>query len=215
MNLLTVGDSFTYGEELADLKSAWPFLLGNKLNYSVSNMAKPATGNTYMVRTVVENFINYDLIIIAWSHFARVEFADSFGIFDTWPGHRNGIFTNNHQDHRNQLSGYLTRYHNDEYLYFQYLINIILLQNFLKQKNKKYLMIDAFGNNYGDFIHINKIKNLREQIDCDYYVGWPDDTMMEITYTCPQGPGGHFLDEGHQLVADKIYEHIRHLSWIS
>jgi hypothetical protein len=39
--------------------------------------------------------------------------------------------------------------------------------------------------------------------------------MMEWTYRTPQGPGGHFLEQGHAIVADKIYEHIRNLSWIS
>jgi hypothetical protein len=38
--------------------------------------------------------------------------------------------------------------------------------------------------------------------------------MMEWTYGSPQGPMGHFLEEGHAIVADKIYEHIRHLGWL-
>ena len=214
MKLLTVGDSFTYGEELGDLNNAWPFLLGNKLGYEITNLAKPGSGNTRMIRHAVEQINNYDLIIIAWSHFARIEFADSNGIFDTWPGHASGIFTNQ-LNYRTQLSEYVTRYHDDEYLYLQYLINIILLQNFFNKQNKKYLMIDAFGNNYMDFLHIDKIKNFRDQVDKKYYIGWPDDTMMEMTYKLPKGPRGHFLEEGHEVVANKIYEHIRHLGWIS
>jgi hypothetical protein len=214
MKLLTVGDSFTHGEELGDLNNAWPFLLGNKLGYEITNLAKPGSGNTRMIRHAVEQINNYDLIVIAWSHFARIEFADSNGIFDTWPGHASGVFTNQ-LSYRTQLSEYVTRYHNDEYLYLQYLINIILLQNFFNKQNKKYLMIDAFGNNYMDFIHVDKIKNFRDQVDKKYYIGWPDDTMMEMTYKLPKGPRGHFLEEGHEVVANKIYEHIRHLGWIS
>jgi hypothetical protein len=38
--------------------------------------------------------------------------------------------------------------------------------------------------------------------------------MMDWTYNTPKGPGGHFLEEGHAIVADKIYEHIRSLGWI-
>jgi hypothetical protein len=214
MKLLTVGDSFTFGEELADLTSAWPCLLAKRLNYEIKNLAKPGTGNTSMVRTVVENIDDFDLIIVAWSHYARLEFADQFGIFDTWPGYVSRAFVGDLR-YRDQLSDYLTKYHNDDYQYFQYLINIILIQDFFKKNNKRYLMIDAFGNEYNNFKTNDKIMKFRKKIDPKYYVGWPDDTMMEITHKLPKGPRGHFLEEGHAIVADKIYEHIRHLGWIS
>lgn len=214
MRLLTVGDSFTYGEELADPISAWPFLLGDRLGYKVDNLAKPGSGNTRMVRTVVEHIDDFDFIIIAWSHYSRLEFADQFGIFDTWPGHVSRTFVNDLR-HRNQLSEYITKHHNDDYQYFQYLINIILIQDFFKKNNKRYLMIDAFGNNYNTFKTNEQIMTFRKKIDSKYYVGWPDDTMMEITDKSPKGPRGHFLEQGHAIVADKIYEHIRHLGWVS
>ena len=86
MKLLTVGDSFTFGDELADRNVAWPFLLGKQLGYEVTNLGKPGSGNTRMVRHAVEQINNYDLIIIAWSHFARTELADENGFYDIWPG---------------------------------------------------------------------------------------------------------------------------------
>jgi hypothetical protein len=39
--------------------------------------------------------------------------------------------------------------------------------------------------------------------------------MAEWTRGVQKGPGGHFLDDGHKKVADKINEHIRHLGWVS
>ena len=39
--------------------------------------------------------------------------------------------------------------------------------------------------------------------------------MIEWAEGCKKGPNGHFLEKGHQIVADRIYEHIRNLSWIS
>jgi hypothetical protein len=39
--------------------------------------------------------------------------------------------------------------------------------------------------------------------------------MMEWTYKTPQGPAGHFLEEGHQKVAEKINEYIRNIGWVS
>jgi hypothetical protein len=210
MRLLTVGDSFTYGEELAELTSAWPFLLGAKLGSDVSNLAKPSKSNTYMARTVIENFQEYDLIIIAWSHFARMELCDNKGVYDVWPGNSGTLFTGELQ-YRKEVIDYISRYHDDKYLYSQYLMNIILIQNFLEQHNKKYIMIDAFGNTKVRNLNLN----LANLIDTTYYPGWPSESMMEWTYGTAKGNYGHFLEDGHRIVADKIYEHIRHLGWIS
>jgi lysophospholipase L1-like esterase len=209
MKLLTVGDSFTYGEELSDLNNAWPYLLGNKLGYAVDNLAKPGSGNTRMVRHAVEQVNNYDLIIIAWSHFARTELADENGFYDLWPGcsilpHKEFSLW------RSDVINYYSKHHNDEYLYNQYLINIVLFQQYLIFNNKKYIMLDTFDNN-----NYRKNNTVVDQLDSTYYVGWPTTTMMEWTYGTPQGSNGHFLEQGHEIVADKIYEHIRNLSWVS
>jgi hypothetical protein len=208
MKLLTVGDSFTYGEELEDSKSAWPFLLANTINFEVTNLGRPSKSNTYILRTVVEQCLGYDLIVVAWSHFARLEFSDNIGTYDIWPG------CNKYQAEvskwRTHIIDYITLHHNDEYLYTQYLMNIVLLQNFLKQHNKKYVMLDAFGNT--KVRHLNT--ELTKQIDTTYYLGWPTESMMEWTFGTPKGANGHFLEQGHERVADKIYEHIRHLSWV-
>ena len=209
MRLLAVGDSFTYGEELSNLNNAWPFLLGNKLGYEITNLAKPGCGNTRMIRHAVEQINNYDLIVIAWSHFARTELADENGFYDLWPGcsvlpHKES------SPWRSEVINYYSKHHNDQYLYNQYLINIILIQQYLKFNNKKYIMLNTFGNN-----RYRKNDIGVDQIDSTYYIGWPTTTMMEWTYETPQGPKGHFLEQGHEIVADKIYEYIRNLGWIS
>jgi len=214
MRILTVGDSFTYGDELADIQQAWPYVLQNKLSCELTNLGKPSTGNTSMVRNVVEHASNYDLIIVAWSHYARMEFADRFGIYDTWPGHRGVMFTGN-VGYRMELLNYINHHHSDKYLYRQYLINILLIQHFIQHHNKKYLMLDSFGNNFDDFRLDTQIAHLIKQVDKRYYIGWLKDNMTDWTYTTSKGPHGHFLEEGHAKVAEKIYEYIRHLGWIS
>jgi hypothetical protein len=158
-----------------------------------------------MIRHAVEQINNYDLIIIAWSHFARTELADENGFYDIWPG----CSTLPHKEFsswRSEVINYYSKHHNDQYLYNQYLINIILIQQYLKFNNKKYIMLDTFGNN-----NYRKNNTVVDQIDPTYYIGWPTTTMMEWTHGCPKGPGDHFLEQGHEVVADKIYEHIRHL----
>jgi hypothetical protein len=210
MRLLTVGDSFTYGEELADLSSAWSNLLANKLGYELTNLAIPGGGNTQMIRHVVEQANNYDLVIIAWSHWARIEFADKHGVYDAWPGNQ-GLSFKDECEFRSRLLEYITKHHDDDYFYKQQLINVILTQQYLKSLGKKYLMVTAFADNS----KVDAFAELNDQIDRDFYIGWPNETMMEWTYGCPKGPKGHFLEQGHEIVSDKIYEHIRHLGWVS
>jgi hypothetical protein len=208
MKLLAVGDSFTYGDELSNLTNAWPYLLGSMIDYEVTNLGIPSGGNTQMIRKVIENCNDYDLIVVAWTHFARIEFSDNNGTYDIWPGCYSKLFVNK-LEYRKQLIEYLTHYHNDQYLYKQYLLNIILLQHFLKQNNKRYIMLDAFSN--------NRYRNLDSTltVDSTNYLGWPNESMMEWTYGCTRGPNGHFLEDGHKRVAEKINEHIRNLSWVS
>jgi hypothetical protein len=212
MRLLTVGDSFTYGEELSDRVNSWPNILANMNGYELTNLASPGAGNTSIVRNCIQHVDQYDIVILAWSHFARIEFADNYGIYDTWPGH-SGITFKKDLSFRMNLVEYITSYYNDLYLYRQYLINIILIQNYLKLNNKKYIMLDAFGN----VGNVGRIKNqdLITQIDQTMFLGWPYHSMMEWTHGCAKGPGGHFLEKGHQKVAEKINEHIRHLGWVS
>jgi lysophospholipase L1-like esterase len=213
MRLLTVGDSFTYGEELVDRQNAWPFLLADKLDCEVTNLAKPGSGNSRMVRYVIENVNLFDLVIIAWSHFARIELADENGFYDLWPG-CNYLPHREYSPWRKEVIDYTTRYHNDEYLYNQYIINIILLQTYLTANNKKYIMLDSFYNNTRFARQLAK-DNLKKQINPQFYVGWPTQSLMEWTNNTPQGPGGHFLEEGHQIVSEKLNEYIRNLGWVS
>lgn len=214
MKVLTVGDSFTYGDELADRRQAWPTVLESKFNCTVTNLAQPGVGNRHIVRTLVENAAAYDVVIIAWSHFARMEFADEYGVYDTWPGHR-GILFKGDLAHRRQIMEYVTRYHSDEYLYKQYLLDIVLVQNYLLQLDKRYIMLDAYGNNISLRWAV-EYKQIREQIIHKNFIGWAaGKSMSEWTYGTEQGPGGHFLEAGHLKVADKIDEHIRRLGWVS
>ena len=211
MRLLAVGDSFTYGEELADMDLAWPSLLGQKLGYEVTNLAKPGSGNTRMVRHCVEQINNYDMVVIAWSHFARIEMADEHGFYDLWPGCDSSAHKS-YSPWRHELIEYTSRHHSDNYMYNQYLLNIILLQTYLAANNKRYIMLDSFGNHQASQ---RTGSGLLEQVDTRYYLGWPNESMMEWTYGCPQGSRGHFLEQGHRIVADKIYEHIGNIGWLS
>lgn len=214
MKLLAVGDSFTYGEELDDRLDSWPHILGNAIKYQVTNLGSPGVGNEYILRTAVDNYEEHEIVIVAWSHFARLEFADTHGIFTMWPGGNALKWDDPVHKHRPELQKYIDRHHSDVYAYHQHIWKIVSLQHFFKSINQKYIMIDAFGNKA---MHEHApTETLKKSIDPTYYVGWPGKTMMEMVGTdIPRGPGGHFLELGHQIVATKIYERIRNLGWVS
>lgn len=217
-HILTVGDSFTYGEELTDLQNAWPYKLGQKTNSNIINLAKPGSGNKRMIRHVVHEVLEstqpIDLVIVAWSSPGRMEFADSDGIFDIWPGYSGNMFKAE-QPWRVELLNYIDRYHDDEWIYKQYLLDVILLQSFLKERNIRYLMCKTMGSDYYHHNYFLTRSIINQKIDTNYFIGWPSEGMSEWTFGTDKGPYGHFLEEGHQKVANKIYEHIRHFGWIS
>jgi lysophospholipase L1-like esterase len=203
--LLTIGDSFTAGEELTNVAQAWPFLLANKIGYTLNNQGISGSDNTRMVRCLLEqNIDNYDLVIIAWSYFDRIEIADEAGIYHIWPGgERKSVVAQG--EWRKDIIKFITYHHNDAYLYRQYLINIILVQQYLKSHSKKYVMVDAFGNHIAPGRTDVDNQDLMSKIDTTYFLGWPFESMQEWTTNLPKGPGTHFLEQGHVAIANKLY----------
>jgi hypothetical protein len=216
MKLLTLGDSFTYGEELEDQRTAWPQLVADTVGYELINLGQPANSNPGMCRQLIEYFANNnrpDLIIVAWSSPGRIEFSDESGNFSIWPGYSGRLFQA-HQPWRDELLNYIDRYHNDEYLYVKYLQDIVFVQNFLKSQNIRYLMLTTVANEYYRNNFGSQYQHYEKLINTDQFIGWPDRGMSEWTVPCKRGPNGHFLEEGHQQVAEKINEHIRNLGWL-
>ena len=76
-------------------------------------------------------------------------------------------------------------------------------------------MLNTVFNEHYHRSYYNGMPELTTKIDQYNYLGWPTQGMCEWTYNCPMGPNGHFLEKGHQLVADKIYEHIGNRGWVS
>jgi hypothetical protein len=217
MKILTVGDSFTFGEELEDRNRAWPFRLGELLGAEVVNMARPGSGNKRMIRYVIDYVATEehpDLVVVGWSSPGRMEFADEDGFFDLWPGYSGRAFMKE-QPWRIELLKYMDRHHNEQYLYKQYLLDVILLQSFLEQQNIRYVMLRTVGNEFYHNAYYKETKPIADLINTATYLGWPNMGMAEWTNGCERGPGGHFLDEGHQRVANKINEYIRNLGWLS
>ena len=216
-HILAVGDSFTYGEELTTTQDAYAQLIAHRCDATLINLAKPGSGNKRMIRNVMVHVATNqhpDLVIIGWSSCGRMEYADDDGVFDIWPGYGGRLFVKN-QPWRLDLLDYMNKHHDSAYLYKMHLLDVIMLQSFLKQQNINYIMLNTCCNEYYHNIYYTQNEVLTPFIDATHYLGWPTEGMVEWTVGCKQGPNGHFLSEGHRKVADKLYEHIRNFGWLS
>jgi hypothetical protein len=209
-----IGDSFTYGDELANPAiSAWPILLGQRLNRAVTNLGKSGTGSTRIIKRSIDCVYNRDaeLIVIAWPNFARLEFCDQHGIFDVWPG-RNTSFVGINE--RKKLTEIITTNHTDKmnlWSYRSWLRNIILLQNFFQLNNQKYIMCQTVS--YNTEFPASDNQDLISHIDTRHYLDWQKAGICNWCEGVPIGPNHHPLEQGHKIIANKIYEYIRNFSW--
>lgn len=217
-NVLAVGDSFTYGDELQNLHDAWPYKLGDKLNASMVNLAQPAASNDAIIRRTIEYLVktsDVDLVIIGWSSVGRSEFADEVGYYNVWPGYQGNLFVRDGANWRKELVEYINRYHNPATLHRKFVQQVLMLQAFLEVRNIKYLMMNTGQNEYYKKVFFDGEEHHNNQVNKQTFIDYGEAGMLEWTYGSAQGPYGHFLEDGHKIVAEKIYEHIRNLGWIS
>lgn len=214
--LLTVGDSFTYGAELSDVYQAWPYRLADSIDYEVHNLGLSGCSNDSIIRrTLEESAINqYDLVVVGWTLPGRVEWKDQVGLpYNVWPG-ASAQFVQD-QPWRQTLLDFISQHHNAEYLYQRYLQQVVLLQSYCQIRNIKLLMIDVMYNNYYRSVGREQHDKMENQIDKTKFIGWGNLGMVELTKNYPKGQGNHPLDQGHSEIAKTIYEHIRNLGWLS
>jgi hypothetical protein len=209
--IYAIGDSFTYGDELSSQDLAWPAKLSKKLCKPVVNQGKSASGNYRMIKRAIDAVINQaEMIIIGWSDCNRQEFADDLGIYDIWAGRNYQAWQLEDPTHRITLIKYLTAYDFPQYHYANWLRQIILVQSLCKANNIPLVMFTACGSHLSHKNYHNNFQKLISGIDTNVFV---DSNMytsaLEWVYGTPHGQNGHPLEQGHEIIADKIYEHIR------
>ena len=208
--ILTVGDSFTFGEELSDIDNqCWPTLLADRFKRPVLNLGKSGACNDSMIRNVIDRTSRrlYDLVIVGWTDIER---------FEAWSERSQMPVSIMFES----LSGlpwvddYYKYSYNHDFAFERWIRQILLLQQYLKSIDQPYLFINVAGQlDYEK--NIKNITSLAEKIDVSRFIGWPARGMIEITSGCPKGPGGHPLEQGHERIANEITTHIRNLGWLS
>lgn len=210
--LLTVGDSFTYGDELDDHYRAWPYRLADLLGWEVHNMGRSGSGNSGIIRRCIEELstTHYDLVIIGWTSPGRIEWKDDIGAeYNLWPGYPTTTEFFEHHPWRVDLLNFINQYHNSSYLYQQYLIQVISLQSYFKVNNINYKMIDVRQKDYYRLVGKEMHNTLEKQVDTDNFIGWEKFGMIELTASFPKGKGGHPLELGHERIANEFKKYIR------
>ena len=234
MRIYSNGCSFTYGDELQSTDSAWPVLLSNKLNAQIVNDATSGGSNYRTVyRTIKNTKDDFDLYIIAWTTNARFTFYKSDNNFEINfnPNLANELY-GNESFYKDWGKTLYSIWFNELYAFKLWLQQIIQLQQVLK--NKKYLMINTFENNLNSWlspeeVFLDKIKpfvnfNLMNDdqivdeykeiqyynsiIDKSNFYGWGKFYIRELCSQFSCGAGGHFLEPGHEYLADLIYKHL-------
>jgi hypothetical protein len=73
-------------------------------------------------------------------------------------------------------------------------------------------MFNGFDNE--KVIH-NTTSRFKDIVDDKYFIGWPDEAIVNWVYPLPLKPKGHPGPEGHKRIAEILYENIRNKLWIS
>ena len=210
--ILTIGDSFTYGAELANREhDAWPYVLARKLNLNVDNLACPGGSNDRMFRITVDRVVqkNYKLVIIGWTEPSRLDLM--------FNGEELQITSASYHYHARfpWIKQYYAEHYDLRHATQTWLAQVLALQDFLKQREQKYVFVSMNGQ-WDEYYYKNlNLEHMANAVDREHYLGWPQEGFTHWQDNAPIGSSGHPLELGHQRIADKIYEHIRNQFWVS
>lgn len=207
------GCSFTYGDELKDRFTAWPWLLCEKLGANCSNDAVNGGTNQRTLYQAIKNIDSYEYFIIAWTEVSR------FTFYRSHDGKETNFNVNLHDDdHVNDDS--FNKWGKDLYKHWYHelfavklwLQQVLQLQALFEKHDKKYLMINSMPNlaNNKRFRDNHEIEKYIKLIDTNRFYQWEDFSINGYAHKlkCLRGPHGHFLEDGHLAVADILYKHI-------
>lgn len=193
--ILANGDSFTFGDELEHpFGSAWPAKLSELLGRQVINFGRSGAANNRIIETT-KNFISdlestnnfrflrsIDFVIIQWTSYLRL------GPKETVP--RNIVYGEKEE----------------AYLLDKYFVQVAEMQDYLDSRRIPYLMFNAFDNEKAIPQSNSKFKDL---VDDKYFIGWPDEAVVNWVYGLPHGTKGHPLEEAHIKIAEIVHDNIR------
>lgn len=206
--IFTNGDSFTFGDELErPYSECWPAKLGEITKLQVVNFARSGAANNRIVETT-KNFFNdlsrlalvhtigragkgmtslgsatkIECAVIQWTSYIRL------GPNETIP--KNIVLGENEK----------------RYLLDKFFVQVRELQDFFESRRIPYLMLNAFDN---EKVIPDCDSEFKELVEDKYFIGWPNEAIVNWVYGMDHGPKGHPGKLAHAEIAEIVYENIR------
>lgn len=226
--LFATGCSHTYGDDLQDKRKAWPFLLGEKINLSVHNNAVSGGTNQRSVYETIKAVTDreYELIVVGWTYVERHTF---YRVDNNFQINFNPVLKHSLYDSDPSYTQFgkllYAHWHNDLFAFKLWLQQILQLQSYLISRKQRYLMLNLAHNNitkwnsnFNSLINFDlmndeqieqeriEIQNYLDQIDHNSYYEFYNYHIEK--YDFPLGATGHYLEEGHRDIADRLYNFI-------
>ena len=183
--ILVNGDSFTAGEESS---IAWPSLIQGTVN-----IATPGASNDHIMMSTIdylETSNNVCAVIIAWTTPNRICISGKH-------------LTPTSQRRYGEVVEHVFKDWDEEWAWRKFQHSVNMLHGYLAHKEIPHVFFSTFdipaGSMDGRW----------------YWMEWQSEGIVEWMGDCPKGPNGHPLELGHQRIAEKVNEYIRHLGWIS
>jgi hypothetical protein len=237
MKLYFNGCSTTAGHELPDetrLQTSWAGLVAAHYKAESKNDATNGGTTDRIVSRTMQHINDYDKFYIQWTFAERFTLHDQKNWFEVNFQER---LIHDHYRKKDYFLNfgklYYTHWSSSLFEFKKWLEQIILLQNFFKQHNKRYLMFCVADNDYqiycgprNDFVtNLSKIIDITEFSDEQMLAQYDQiHTLLKLidfgTFIPPSimyanqwrkdfksGPGGHILEDGHAHLARYIIEH--------
>jgi hypothetical protein len=230
--LWATGCSHTFGDDLKNKKNAWPYLLAKDLELGCINNAVSGGSNERIVYQTLKTK-KKKIFVICWTYISRFTRYRSDNNYEVnFNVHTiNDLFNKDYSFHEYTKLHY-KHWYNELYSFKLWLQQIILLQNYLKQIEQPYLMLNSTQNNLNLWVcnKENFIGNVKEFINFDlmnddqifsewqeiqrYYSLIDKKSFFDIenyfltqynsSYTI--GKTKHLLEEGHKRIAKDLYK---------
>ena len=212
--ILAVGCSFTIGHNSTSTRTMfgvgekyganWPHHLGKLTNRKVVNEGKNGVGSFYMINKVYELVDRYEdkdcVVMVMWSGLHRYDMI--------WK--HKWIHSGTSETGRDGFrENYLKYMYSNQNAYYYTILNMLNVQNFLKQKNIKYLFLtnkDILSEFYGKYKKINYLEKCIDWDNFYFHDGFKGCSEWCIENGLELNDTNHPYPEGYKKYAEHLYD---------
>ena len=213
--IFTNGDSFTYGDELdKPYTQAWPYVLTQMLNLDMDldivNFGENSQDNASILQTTKDYYDQKLAKQVGWKgHFIPNKLKQ---LSNPEPKVWIIQWTTFRRFRVNPPMDIVLQKQEKQYLLDLYFIQVRDMQEWFESHGFPYLMFNAFDNERYISDSYSEFKSL---VDDKYFIGWPDEAVVNWIWEYERKPKGHPSAEAHVRIAEIVYENIRNKLRIS